>query len=190
MKTFILLIPLFLAGCASQDYVKYSETVVAVQTAKANAEAEKYKAMAAIAKSGDTTAKVAAMMAMQNNQQQLQVQIAAPKTSWDIAREMLGIFVPAIVQGYGIHANQNIAVTQSNNSKEVAVSTNQAFVGIASQIQAPAANITTTLSGTGVLGSGSYTTDQHNITGSYNPIDNSNQGNPIDNSNYNNPVAY
>lgn len=48
-------------------------------------------------------------------------------------------------------------------------------------IQAPAANVTTTttLSGSGVIGSGSYSTDSHAISGSYNPVDNSNQNNPV-----------
>jgi hypothetical protein len=111
--------------------------------------------------------------------------LAAPKSAGDTLREWLGIVIPSLIQGYGIHANQIIATTQSNNSRDVAMSTNQAFVGIAGQIQAPAANVTTTttLSGTGVLGSGSYTTtetvDSHAISGSYNPVDNSNQGNPV-----------
>ena len=38
----------------------------------------------------------------------------------------------------------------------------------------------------GVIGAGSYSTDTHAITDSYNPVDNSQQ--PIDNSNQGNPV--
>jgi hypothetical protein len=44
---------------------------------------------------------------------------------------------------------------QSDNATALGMSTNSAFLGMASQIQAPAPNMT--LSGTGVLGSGSYT---------------------------------
>jgi uncharacterized protein YceK len=177
-----------LSGCASADYGRYIDAHIASQTAKSNADAAKYRAMADIAQSGDTTAKVAAMMAMQVHNNQNTQQIVAPKSPTDTVMQALGIFVPAIVQGYGIHANQNIATTQSNNSRDVAISTNSAFVGIASQIQAPAANMT--INGSGTIGSGSYATDTHAITNSYNPVDNSNQGNPVDNSNQGNPITY
>jgi hypothetical protein len=58
-------------------------------------------------------------------------------------------------------------MAQSNNSARVAISTNETFYGLAGKIQAPVvttpqANVTSntsyTLSGTGVLGSGSYST--------------------------------
>lgn len=162
---YLLLIPVLLTGCATQDYSKYTESLVAIETAKHNADAEKYRAMAQIAQSGDTTTKVAAMFSLQGNSQQHSVSIVAPKSPWDTARDLLGIFIPAVVQGYGIKANQNIAVTQSNNSRDVAVSTNSAFVGIASQIQAPSTISVTS----GVFGSGSIsptsTTDNHSIQG-------------------------
>ncbi len=172
-KTLLIVIPLLaLSGCAS-DYNRYAEAQIAMQTARSNAEAERYRAMAEIAKGGDTTARVAAMMALQGQGQPSQpATLFAPKSASDTIREWLGIILPTVVQGYGIHANQIIATTQSNNSRDVSVSTNSAFVGIAGEIQAPAANVTTTTT------TDSHNTDSHAISDSYNPVDNSNQGNP------------
>jgi hypothetical protein len=53
-----------------------------------------------------------------------------------------------------IGQNVRLGMRQSDNATALGISTNAAFVGIASQIQAPAANLT--LSGTGVIGAGSY----------------------------------
>jgi hypothetical protein len=44
---------------------------------------------------------------------------------------------------------------QSDNATALGISTNNAFVGMASQIQAPAANVTT-IGGNGVIGAGTY----------------------------------
>jgi hypothetical protein len=104
---------------------------------------------------------------------QSQPQIAAPRSTADEIRDWFAILVPSIVQGYGIRANQRIAITQSNNSRDVDVSTNSAFVNIAGKIQAPGDNITTTTTTT--------TTDNHAINGSFNPSDNHTQNNPTDN---------
>ena len=71
---------------------------------------------------------------------------------------------------YGIKAQRDVGITQSNNSAATAIASYGAFQGMGAQIaaagtagyqyvQAPAANVTTTttLSGTGVIGSGTYT---------------------------------
>ena len=81
---FVLFVLILLqAGCASsQDYLQYVNSNTAIQTAKYQAEGEKYKAIAAIASTGDATSKVAAVMALaSNNNQSSQAQgIAAPKS--------------------------------------------------------------------------------------------------------------
>lgn len=151
---------LVLNGCASTDYIKYTESQAKINIAKSMADAERWKSMAKIAESGDTATKVAAMFAMQNsNIQNQNVHIDAPKSGWDSAREWMGIIIPSAIQGYGIHANQQIATTNSNNSRDVAISTNSSFVGIAGKIQS--SNTT------------NNTTDTHNIdnsiNNSYNP---------------------
>lgn len=120
-----------------------------------------------------------------------------------------------------VDRSAEISINQSNNATAATVSTNSTFGAlagagfnavtstasagfnaagsIAGQIQQPAPNIT--ISGNGVIGAGSYATENvggngatgasnytsNPITGSYNPVDNS-QRNPIDNSNQGNPV--
>lgn len=159
---------LSLTGCAVDEYARYAEMQERIQTARYTAEAERYKAMAAISATGDTATKVAAMISMgafsQGNNQT--AYIPPPKTTWENTKDILGIFVPSIVQGYGIYATNRTAQISSNNSRLTAISTNEAFVGMAGNIQAPGAttNTTYTLSGTGVIGNGSYTTTDRNDT--------------------------
>lgn len=185
MKALIaILAALALAGCAS-DYGKYAAMQTDIQTAKSNADAERYKAIAAIGGGGDVTAKVASLFALAAVQAAPQsMHLAAPKTAGDTVREWAGILVPSLVQGYGIFGNTKLGMRQSDNATALGISTNEAFVGMAGQIQAPAANMT--IGESGVIGAGSYSTDTHAITDSYNPVDNSQQ--PIDNSNHGNPV--
>jgi hypothetical protein len=162
---------ILLTGCASTDYQKYTEMQTNIQVAKANAEALKYAAMASIAQTGDTTTKVAAMMSMQaSNQSQATLQLAAPKSASDSIKEWLGLLLPVAVQGYGIKANQDIAVTQSNNSRDVAVSTNGTFATMSGNIQG---NSTTNIGGNGVIGAGTFSNPLTTTADSYNPISNS-----------------
>lgn len=196
-----------LSGCAVDDYRLYSESITAIHTSKANAEAERYKAMAEVAKSGDTTVKVSAMMAMQSkgSSESQSVQIAAPKSFAEQARDWLGILVNPIVQGYGIRSNAQVSIAQSNNSVRQSESTNSTFLGIAGKIQAipvvlPQANVTASgsavigdgsqsLAGTGAQGTGALFSNAP-TSGSYNPVtDNSNQGNATATPTVVNPVV-
>ncbi|NBW17458.1 MAG: hypothetical protein EBR82_56710 [Caulobacteraceae bacterium] len=122
MKKLLLLMPFALAGCAT-NYEGYVEANVKIAEAKARADTEKYKAMAAIASTGDAAAKVAAVMSMALGQpnQQNQQQITPPNTN---------------------AAAASVANTQS---------TSAAFINIAGKIQAPAANVTTTYNPTQVV---------------------------------------
>jgi hypothetical protein len=151
MKTLILLSALTLSGCANADYDKYIATHRDIHTARASADVERYKAMAAIAQSGSEAAKVAALITINNDRAASQaVAIAPPKSTADAIREWAGLLIPAAVQGYSIRQNTQLGIAQSNNSARVAESTNAAFVGMAGQIQAPGA--VTNLSGTGSIG--------------------------------------
>lgn len=156
MKKFILLAPLLLAGCAT-NYDAYVEANIKVAEAKARADTEKYKAMAAIASSGDAAAKVAAVMSMALGQpnQQNQQQITPPRSPADTTLQAIATILPSIAQIYGINrqvalgmeqVRGNVAIQQAVSNASVAntSSTNNAFVGIASKIQAPQANVTTT----------------------------------------------
>lgn len=152
-----------LMGCANTEYLAYSKAQTEIEVSKNLALSAKYKAMEAIAASGDATAKVAAVMALSMSNQGGSSQgtsIAAPAPNQ--ALQWASVLVPGVTQVLGMRYNYLSTVTQSNNSAAVAQSTNASFVDIAGKIQA---NNTTTLSGSGTLGSGAYsTTDNHSIT--------------------------
>lgn len=190
MKKLILVSALLLSlvGCAStQQYTQYTTSQQAIAASKSSADIARYNALGALANSGSDTAKVAAVMALALSNQGAAGQtqsIAPPQTNEAI--QWASILVPGLTSIAGMRYNYLSTVTQSNNAAAVAQSTNSAFVGIASKIQAPAATVTTstvttstdshdtsanqTMSGTGVLGSGAYntyanpvTTDDHSV---------------------------
>jgi hypothetical protein len=156
-----MLLSLGLVGCATNDYSIYAKSQATVETAKYNAEAAKYKAMGEIAASGTEAAKVAAVMALAlgNQSSNQQTSLQAPQAS--TALQWAQVLVPGLTQVASIAANMRVGIVQSDNSAKVAVSTNDAFLGMSSKIQAAPTNTTTTnvLSGYGTMGSGSYTTN-------------------------------
>ena len=125
---------LALTGCATQDYKMYADTQRAIASANATAESAKYAALAEIARTGDSAAKVAAVMsinfAASNNNRNQQQQILPPKSAGDIALQWTSLLLPNLTQFYSINANRQIAVTQSNNATALGVkqSDNQALV--------------------------------------------------------------
>jgi hypothetical protein len=129
-----------LTGCATKEYQAY----VDAHKAQAAAQTARYQALADIARQGDTTAKVAAVMSLQMGSPQQSAQINAPKSWADYAMQWTGLLLPTIGQVYTVNKQVSLGMRQSDNATALGVSTNAAFVGIASQIQAPAANITTT----------------------------------------------
>jgi hypothetical protein len=146
----IILCALSLTGCANKAYLAY----VDAHKAQAAAQTARYQALADIARQGDTTAKVAAVMSLQMGGGQQNMQINAPKSWADYAMQWTGLLLPTVGQIYTVNKQTSLGVRQSDNATALGISTNAAFVGIASQIQAPAANMT--ISGTGVIGSGTY----------------------------------
>ena len=146
-----MLAVLSLTGCASTEYQAYADA----HKAQAAAQTARFQALADIARQGDTTAKVAAVMSLQMGGGQQTQQIAAPKSWADYAMQWTGLLLPTVGQIYTVNKQTSLGMRQSDNATALGISTNQAFVGIASQIQAPAANVTT-IGGNGVIGSGSY----------------------------------
>lgn len=149
-KLLAVLCALFLTGCATGQYQAY----VDAHKAQSAAQTARYQALADIAKMGDTTAKVAAVMSLQMGGGQSQTQIAAPVSAADRALQWSATLLPTLTNIYGINKQTSLGIAQSNNATALGISTNAAFLGMAGQIQAPAANLT--LSGTGVIGAGSY----------------------------------
>jgi hypothetical protein len=140
-----------LTGCATDQYKAYADA----HKAQAAAQTARFQALADIAKQGDTTAKVAAVMSLQMGGGQQNAQIAAPKSWAEQALQWTGLLLPTIGQVYTINKQTSLGMRQSDNATALGISTNAAFVGIASQIQAPAANMTT-IGGNGVIGAGTY----------------------------------
>jgi hypothetical protein len=151
MRILAIICTLSLTGCATAEYQAYADA----HKAQAAAQTARYQALAEIAKQGDTTAKVAAVMSLQMGAGQQNTQINAPKNWADYAMQWTGLLLPTVGQIYTINKQTSLGMRQSDNATAVAVSTNSAFVGIAGKIQAPAANVTT-IGGNGVIGAGSY----------------------------------
>lgn len=140
---------LALVGCGTtEQYKMYAETQKSIAQANAMAETARYAALAEIAKTGDSGARVAAVMSINFGAQggagpRVQ-QVAPPKTFGETALQWTSVLLPSVTNLYGISANRQIAITQSNNAAATAASTNAAFVGMAGKIQAPQANVITT----------------------------------------------
>lgn len=128
---FITLAVLSLTGCAtSKDYQLYAETQQKIAQANAMAETARYAALAEIAKSGDTASRVAAVMSLNMGSGQgvkAPQQVNPPKSFGDTALQWTSVLLPSLTQVYGINANRQIAITQSNNQAAVAKSTNETF---------------------------------------------------------------
>lgn len=131
-----IVLALVLAGCASgpSNYALYAETQAKIAQAQAVAETAKYNALAEIAKTGDSAAKVAAVLSIQLNgggsPRQTQ-HVSAPETLADTALKWTSVLLPSFTQFYTVQRNTAVAMRQSDNQAAVAQSTNQAFVGIA-----------------------------------------------------------
>lgn len=146
-----------LFGCASGDYKLYAETQQEIARSKALAESARYQALAEIAKTGDSTTKVAATMAIamgQGGADKKEQDIAAPKSPGDTALQWASILVPSATQLAGIASNAYVAVkqsnnqtsvalAQSNNSASVAKDTNDTMQGIANLITLPEPTVVT-----------------------------------------------
>ena len=145
---------LFLAGCATNnDYKMYAETQQKIAQAHAVAQTARYNALAEIAKSGDNSAKVAAVLSIHmgnsgGSGQAPQQNIAAPE---DLNQKMLrwaGVLLPTVTQGLGIAAQlhaanvqKQIAITQSNNAAATAQSTNNTFAAMSTNMATSNTNI-------------------------------------------------
>jgi len=147
---------LFVAGCAANtDYKMYAETQAKIAQANAVAQTAKYNALAEIAKSGDSAAKVAAVLSIQmgnmtggGNQQAQQQNIAAPEDLNSKLLRWAGVLLPTVTQGLGIAAQlhaanvqKQIAVTQSNNAAATAQSTNNTFAAMSTNMATSNTNI-------------------------------------------------
>jgi hypothetical protein len=127
-----LTVAVMTVGCATnKDYQLYAETQQKIAQAQAMSDTARYAALAEIAKTGDSGARVAAVMSINfgsqsGNSPRVQ-QVNPPKTFGDTALQWTSILLPSLTNIYGITANRQVAVTQSNNAAAVAKSTNDTF---------------------------------------------------------------
>ena len=94
---------LTLSGCA-HEYAAYAEA----HKAQAAAQTARYQALADIAKMGDTTAKVAAVMSLQMGSAQQGTQINAPKSWADYALQWTGLLLPTFGQVYSVNKQTSL----------------------------------------------------------------------------------
>jgi|JFJP01.1.fsa_nt_gi hypothetical protein len=166
-KIVLIFLSIFIiSGCASTDsYSKYIDA----HLARNQSDVERIKGLSAAAAQGDQGAIMAlALTGVIGNQQS---NIIAPKSNGDIALQWAGMLLPTIVQGYGLHTNQKIAVTQSNNAAAIGIATTRGFVDIAGNIAGNQTTTTTTttnsINGNGYIGNdGSYGIDDHTANNS------------------------
>jgi hypothetical protein len=128
---FALTLVAVLSGCATNnDYKLYADTQRAIAQAQRDAEVARYQALSRIAESGDSTARVAAVMSLNmgsGGQGPRAPMVNAPKTLGDTALQWTSVLLPSVTSLYGINANRQVAITQSNNQAAVAQSTNATF---------------------------------------------------------------
>lgn len=165
-----------LSGCATKPAgdVKPAETAITPHEAMAAAVQACTGAVQLIATSaaGDAASKVAAVGAIERMCGSGGAQTAfrtapAPEpaslgaTLWQAGLQVADL----VLRGYGLKSNRDVAINANDNASRTAIASYSAFQGIAGAgfaanstiaglIQAPSPSIT--LSGTGVIGSGSY----------------------------------
>jgi hypothetical protein len=122
---------ILLSGCASNDYKLYAETQQSIAQAQVMSDTARYQALTEIAKTADPGARVAAVMSINfgsqgGNGPRVQ-QVAPPKSFGDTVLQWTSVLLPSLTNIYGISANRQVAITQSNNAAAVAQSTNSTF---------------------------------------------------------------
>jgi len=119
-----------LTGCAGNDYKLYAETQAKIAMAQAMAEKARYEAMAEIGDGGEETARVAAVMALQNRGSAAAntTQLQKPESWLDKAYKWTTGLLPGTAQIYGIYKNGEVQMQASNNAKDIRINTNETMV--------------------------------------------------------------
>ncbi len=123
----------FLTGCATSNYALYAQTQQQIAVSKSEADIARTNALKEIAASGDTAARVAAVMSLQfgsQGQSQNQQQIAAPTSFGDTMLKWASVLVPSLTNVYAIGKSTDVAITHSNNSVESQKSNNSMIVDL------------------------------------------------------------
>jgi hypothetical protein len=120
-----------LTGCASvTDYSLYAQTQQLIAQEQAKAEIARYNALKDIAKTGDPTAQVAAVITLnQNHNNNNRAQgLQAPTNLNDTLLRWASIIVPSAVSVYGIGKNAEVAINNNNNARDVSINSTRSMV--------------------------------------------------------------
>jgi hypothetical protein len=119
-------------GCASMtDYSLYAQTQQMIAQERAKAEIARYNALKEIAQKGDSAAQVAAVITLNQGVQSQQSQgVAPPSNLHDTMLKWASILVPGAVQVYGIGKSTEVAITNSNNNRDVSINNNDSMVNM------------------------------------------------------------
>jgi hypothetical protein len=169
---------LLISGCATvdKDVARAQADAATAQgnarVAEAQAAAEEARAVIALSAKVDAGGASAYLVAkalkgIGGAQPAQVVQVQQPQSLFGLAWQSALQVADVLVRGYGIKATRDVGIVQSNNQAATTIASYGAFGQMGSSIeragtagypyvQAPQPNITNTLSGTGVLGSGSY----------------------------------
>jgi hypothetical protein len=131
---------LALTGCAtSKDYQIYAQTQQQIATARAEAEIARYETLRSIANSGDTTARVAAVIALQQgaSSNNNSPRIEQPTSVGDTVLKWTSVLLPSLTQFYSIGKSTDLAIVNSNNNKEIAINSNETMLGFGKLIVDP-----------------------------------------------------
>jgi hypothetical protein len=119
-----------LGGCATGDYKVYADTQRAIAESQASASVARIDALAEIAKTGDTTARVAAVISLNQLQPQNNTtMLRQPDSAGDTLLKWTSVLLPSLTQFYAIGKNTEVAINNSNNARDISIDTNQTMLG-------------------------------------------------------------
>ncbi len=135
----VALASLTLAGCASSNYELYAQTQEKIALSRAEADIARYKALEAIANNGDTTARVAAVIALQQGSLTTNnpPKIEQPTSTGDTVLKWTSVLLPSLTQFYSIGKSTDLAIINSNNNKDIAINSNETMLGFGKLIVDP-----------------------------------------------------
>lgn len=198
---FLAVIAAILAGCSTtgaqyyQSVADANARLIAIEQARANADAERYRALAEIAKTGDSAAKAVAAMAIAMGGQRGDARLIAPQPIQSEALQWATVLANPLTMGISGYFGMQTQMNASDNARMVSVSANQAFatmgatIGTAAvagypHIQAPVvapsvvpqANVTTTTTNTTTTTSTDNSSHSASTVGDYSGQSSGNSG--------------
>ncbi len=153
-----------LSGCAtemSKDEAKAHEAASVAQVKRAEADKARSDAISTLAAGSGDSARVAGIMALvmsgQSSAPAPQV-IQSRRSTTEVVIDGMLRLLGLGIQYHGIEAGKDVSIQASRDRAATDQAAFNALANVAGNIQAPQANQTTTqtLSGTGVIGNGSY----------------------------------